>query len=573
MEQLRPLADEIVIAADASAGPDALRHYAAVADRLLRVEVAYAERSLAWLHSECSGDWILRIDGDEVPSAALIRELPRMVEARDLEQYWLPRRWLFPDEHSWLDGHPWWPDYQNRLVRNGPQLRFTGTMHTSAERVLPARYARAPIYHLDALVTDPETRRAKAFRYEAAGLKGYTAFYLPELYNTRQPAAVPEEDGEAIRRALGGQGPAPVGRAPKIEVTPRAAGDAHWAGRTVAPGAYAAAIEALERDHLMRTGESRAVHVEVENLGTETWCWNSDSGPPIAPSYRWLSPTGARVTHDGQRTPFPENVPPGKSLIVPLAVTAPDAPGDYVLEVDLVHEHVRWFNCSAHVHVRVEPDDDLAARRRSHPGAAVFDQPIPKLIHRVWLGDAPMPEKMVRCGESWREHHPGWKQRLWTDRRLPRGVDRAALARCGNAAERSDVIRYHVMSRYGGVYVDTDFECLRPLDPLITNISAFAGYEERGRVASGIVGSAPGHPAFRRLADEVARSAGRGIQPDATGPPLITRVLRDHPEVMVFPREIFYPYHWTELHLAGGPFPEAYAVHHWTLSWTPAEKG
>jgi hypothetical protein len=572
LEPLRPLADEIVIAADAAAGLDALRHYATVADRLLRIEVPHAERSLAWLHAQCSSDWILRVDGDEVPSAALIRVLPELMQAGDVEQYWLPRRWLFPDEDSWLDGHPWWPDYQNRLVRNGPQLRFTGALHTSAEPVLPARYVTAPLYHLDTLVSDIEKRRAKAYRYEAAGLRGYTAFYLPELHNTCRPAAVPEEDRQAVRRALRGQGPPPAGKAPTVELTPLAAADAYLPGRPVAGGAYEAAIEPLEREHPFRAGESRAVHFEVENRGTETWGWNPEFAPAITASYRWLRPTGARVTHDGQRTPFPATVPPGESVVVPLIVTAPEAVGDYVLEVDLVHEHVRWFDCPAHVQVRVAPEDDLAARRRSHPAASVVERPIPKLVHRVWLGGAPMPEKVIRCGESWRRHNPAWKQRLWTDRRLPRGVDRAALARCANPAERSDVIRYHLMSRYGGIYVDTDFECLRPIDPLIENLSAFAGYEEPGRVGSGIVGSAPGQPAFRRLAEEVAKSAGRGIQPDATGPPLITRVLREHPEVMVFPAEVFYPYHWTELHLADGPFPQAYAVHHWTLSWSDAAK-
>ncbi len=69
------------------------------------------------------------------------------------------------------------------------------------------------------------------------------------------------------------------------------------------------------------------------------------------------------------------------------------------------------------------------------------------------------------------------------------------------------------------------------------------------------------------MAHEVALNAGRGTQPEATGPPFLTRVLREHPEVMVFPREVFYPYRWDERHLAGGPFPAAYAVHHWSATW------
>ena len=30
-----------------------------------------------------------------------------------------------------------------------------------------------------------------------------------------------------------------------------------------------------------------------------------------------------------------------------MIVTAPESPGDYVLELDLVHEFERWFECEA----------------------------------------------------------------------------------------------------------------------------------------------------------------------------------------------------------------------------------
>jgi hypothetical protein len=567
LEPLRAVADEIVIAADADADDERLGHYAAVADRLLRAEVDYIERSLGWLHAQCSGDWILRLDGDELASAELIRQLPELIEARDVEQYWLPRRWLFPDESHWLDGHPWWPDYQNRLVRNGPQLRFSGRLHTSAERVLPARYATTPIYHLDCLVNDSEKRLSKAFHYEALGTAGHLPFYLPERYSSRPPAPVPDEDRDTIGRALRGDAP-PAGKPGRTPHTPLPESDAHWGRRTVAPSAYAAEIQPMEREHWLLAGEHRAVHVVVTNRGTETWGWDMETSPPIRASYRWLHPTGARLTHDGVRTAFPAAVAPGQSAVVPLEVIGPETPGEYVLEVDLVHEGVRWFGCEARVPVRVEPREGLPSRRSGAvPATSAGAVPIPKLIHRIWLGGADPPPQVVQFGESWREHHPGWRMRLWTDRRLPMGFDRAALARCGNTAERSDVLRYALLSRYGGIYADTDVECLRPLDPLIENVQAFAGFEDAGRVGTAILGSTPGHPAFDTLAHEVALNAGRGTQPEATGPPFLTRVLREHPEVMVFPREVFYPYRWDERHLAGGPFPAAYAVHHWSATW------
>src|SRR5262249_49372214 len=38
-----------------------------------------------------------------------------------------------------------------------------------------------------------------------------------------------------------------------------------------------------------------------------------------------------------------EDVMPSQELILPLTVTAPDEPGEYILELDMVQEHVAWF--------------------------------------------------------------------------------------------------------------------------------------------------------------------------------------------------------------------------------------
>ena len=44
-----------------------------------------------------------------------------------------------------------------------------------------------------------------------------------------------------------------------------------------------------------------------------------------------------------------------------------------------------------------------------------------------------------------------------------------------NLAERADVLRYEILRRHGGVYVDVDVECLRPLDDLLTGVRGLRG--------------------------------------------------------------------------------------------------
>ncbi|NYK77369.1 hypothetical protein GPW07_24425, partial [Salmonella enterica subsp. enterica serovar Typhimurium] len=82
-----------------------------------------------------------------------------------------------------------------------------------------------------------------------------------------------------------------------------------------------------------------------------------------------------------------------------------------------------------------------------------------------------MPDEFARYGESWRRHHPSWEVRLWTDENLPDDlVRKEAYERLRKPAERSDIIRLEVVLRYGGVYVDTDIECLRSIEPLIEGV-------------------------------------------------------------------------------------------------------
>ncbi len=124
LEPLREVADEIVIAADQRTDPVDVEIYEAVADRVLRVEFEILESHLAWLHAQCSGDWILRLDGDEQVSPELVAVLPELIAAPEIRQYWLPRRWVDPSGRGWLDELPWSPDYHNRLVRNDSSLRL-----------------------------------------------------------------------------------------------------------------------------------------------------------------------------------------------------------------------------------------------------------------------------------------------------------------------------------------------------------------------------------------------------------------------------------------------------------------
>jgi polysaccharide pyruvyl transferase WcaK-like protein len=402
LELLRPVADELVVAVDVDADAETRQVCAAFADVLIRVPFAPPlERSLAWLHAQCSARWILRLDSDEIPSAALLDALPSLSAAEDAAYCCFTRRWLYPDPARYLDQPPWQPDYQVRLVRNDPAfLAFPGETHTSAYLNGPARFLDLPLYHADCIVNSVEQRVRKARLYEGLrpGLRvagrPLNASYLPEQWPKTKLAPVPKEDYELVSRVLSGQ--AESGR-PRSQSAPRLALreeiDGLWEKRPVNRSAFDGRIAIDEPEHSMTAGELRWFDARVENLGAETWPWGARS-PEIRLAHGWRTREGAQLGDEG-RTPFPADVAPGEGARVYAPVTAPETPGRYTLHFDLVHEHAYRFGRGAVIDVQVERARRIAIVGGYGPVRHVGDDAIVSANLRQLAESAPEFEPVV----------------------------------------------------------------------------------------------------------------------------------------------------------------------------------
>ncbi len=85
-----------------------------------------------------------------------------------------------------------------------------------------------------------------------------------------------------------------------------------------------------------------ATTIDVAVINRSLAAWVSDSQIPVFASYH-LTRDGEMVSFDNARTHLPGYVAPGSRVTVPLRVDVPEAPGTYVLHVDLVHEAITWF--------------------------------------------------------------------------------------------------------------------------------------------------------------------------------------------------------------------------------------
>lgn len=112
----------------------------------------------------------------------------------------------------------------------------------------------------------------------------------------------------------------------------------------MAEDAYQAAIAiaALPRAPL-EPGASITLDADVTNVSATAWLQPQCGA--IRLGNHWLDRTGERMLQrDDGRTLLPETMPPGLTCRVPLTITAPGEAGDYVCELDLAHEGIRWFH-------------------------------------------------------------------------------------------------------------------------------------------------------------------------------------------------------------------------------------
>ncbi len=198
---------------------------------------------------------------------------------------------------------------------------------------------------------------------------------------------------------------------------------------------------------------------------------------------------------------------------------------------------------------------------------------IPKTFHRIWLGDKPFPPEFAKFAQGWAWLHRDWQHCTWTDADIGLLTDfpnADLLPICKNAAQRSDVLRYEILWQQGGVYLDTDFECLKNIEPLLTGEFVGAG-EKPDMLSAGFIACRPRHPLVGRVREKLReRLALPGHQAKTTGPGLLTEVwqeFKSDPAVVTYGPELFYPYAFTEKHRRQEAFPDAYAVHHWAGSW------
>ncbi|MCM2580520.1 glycosyltransferase [Streptomyces meridianus] len=220
---------------------------------------------------------------------------------------------------------------------------------------------------------------------------------------------------------------------------------------------------------------------------------------------------------------------------------------------------------------------------------------IPTLIHQTWK-DSDIPPTWRTWADSWRRHNPGWGYRLWTDADNREFLEEhyswflPVYDGYPEPIMRADAVRYFLMDHFGGLYVDLDFECLKPVQDILEGRELVLGCEPEAHtrlllarqrnldriVGNAFIASRPGHPFWAHAHRQLVAAHRMPSALDATGPFWLTRTIASAPDsgsITVLGSEVLYPAPSPYVTQLSGP-PDvdrerAHALHHWSGSWTP----
>jgi len=200
---------------------------------------------------------------------------------------------------------------------------------------------------------------------------------------------------------------------------------------------------------------------------------------------------------------------------------------------------------------------------------------IPKIIHRIWFGDNPVPPAYEAWWQGWQRQLPQCEFVTWTDKDIPRLPAVAGkIAEAQGMARKADIARYAILHQNGGVYLDCDIKPYHYYDFFTGNDDIIVCEEKiSGECSIGFIAAVAGNGLLQKAVDTIATTPLNIKQTnEETGPVLWGSIVHKNPHKML-PIPAFYPYAWNEPYAAvmARDLSNTYGIHVWGASWVSEE--
>ena len=121
---------------------------------------------------------------------------------------------------------------------------------------------------------------------------------------------------------------------------------------------------------------------------------------------------------------------------------------------------------------------------------------IPKTIHYCWFGKNNKSSLAEKCLTSWEKYCPDYEIKEWNENNFD--INCCQFVKEAYATKKwafvADYARLYILKEYGGIYMDTDVEVIKPLDRFLVH-HAFSGYEDmESNFPTGIIGAEANNP-------------------------------------------------------------------------------
>lgn len=165
---------------------------------------------------------------------------------------------------------------------------------------------------------------------------------------------------------------------------------------------------------------------------------------------------------------------------------------------------------------------------------------IPKILTFIWLGDVDIPQISIK---SWEKYHPDFEIKIITEK----DIESLKLInydsyKCSKKRynQKSDIIRYEILYKYGGFYIDADIICIKRIPDDVLNKKAFLNFEKKGLISNSVIGCEPGNSLMYKLIDNINKNYDYNMTVwKCTGPLLLTNMVMVNNEDCLYPPEYF----------------------------------
>jgi inositol phosphorylceramide mannosyltransferase catalytic subunit len=110
---------------------------------------------------------------------------------------------------------------------------------------------------------------------------------------------------------------------------------------------------------------------------------------------------------------------------------------------------------------------------------------IPKIIHQVWFGKCPTPLFFKTTSNLWKITNENYEHIFWDSMKLVEFIKsefseyQLLFSNFKYDIQRVDLLKYLILYKYGGVYIDIDYEPLKPIEPILANQNLCLGLEPK----------------------------------------------------------------------------------------------